>query len=411
MNGITVEACRSCDSARLEPILSLGTTPIANSLVSPSEGARSDPRYPLEIVLCADCSLVQLGYILPADVIFGQDYPYFSSFSDMFSRHAARHVEHLIRARGMGAGSLAVEVASNDGYLLRHFVEAGVPALGIDPAPGPAAAAEQIGVRTIVDFFGTAAAERIVAEHGHADVIIANNVLAHVPNMNDFVSGLSLLLADDGLVTIENPYVRDMVEKVEFDTIYHEHYSYFSCTAIWALMERHGLHLNDVEYFADLHGGTLRWHVGKAAAPTNTCRQYLEAEDAAGISSPGYYQLFSQRVRTCQHALRALLEDLRNQARTVAAYGAAAKGATLLNSSDIDSDLVAYVVDRNTNKHGKLMPGCRLPIRPVEVLMTEQPDDVLILAWNFADEIIDQQRKYINAGGAMYVPVPVPRRV
>ena len=219
--------------------------------------------YPLGIALCPACALVQLEYALPADAIFDEDYPYYSSFSDALCAHAAAHVAELIAGRQLGSTSFAVEVASNDGYLLRNFVSAGVRALGVDPSPGPAAAAEAVGVPTIVEFFGRERAAAIRDEHGPADVIVANNVLAHVPDLNDFVGGLAILLADDGLVTVENPYVRDLVENVAFDTIYHEHYCYFSCTAIDALMSRHGLVLNDVEYFPDLHGGTLRWHVGR----------------------------------------------------------------------------------------------------------------------------------------------------
>jgi SAM-dependent methyltransferase len=411
MAGDRVTTCRSCGQGDLQPIVDLGTTPIANALVDPARATRADDAYPLGIVFCPACSLVQLGYALPADVIFAEDYPYFSSFSDALCRHAARHVEGLVATRGLGGSSFAVEVASNDGYLLRNFVAAGVRTLGIDPSPGPAAAAEEIGVRTIVGFFGAEVAEQMVAEHGRADVIVANNVMAHVPDVNDFVAGFARLLADDGLLTVENPYVRDLVEHVEFDTIYHEHYCYFSCSSVDALMARHGLHLNDVEYFPDLHGGTLRWHIGKRSDRSSRCNEYLADEQARGMGSFEYYRRFGDAVRTCQTKLRALLEDLRSRGRAVAAYGAAAKGATLLNSTGIDTRLVAYVVDRNVHKQGKLVPGCRLPIRPVEVLVEEQPDDLLLLAWNFAEEIIAQQQAYAAAGGTFYVPVPEPHAV
>jgi SAM-dependent methyltransferase len=409
--GAPVVACRSCGQESLRPVLDLGLTPIANALVNPSRAPVDDPRYPLEIVFCATCALVQLGYALPADRIFDEEYPYFSSYSDAFRDHAARLVERLIAERRLDANSFAVEVASNDGYLLRNFVDAGIRALGIDPASGPAAAAEAIGVPTIVGFFGVDQAHAMLAEHGAADVIMANNVMAHVPDLNDFVGGFAVLLADDGLLTVENPYVRDMIEHVEFDTIYHEHYCYFSCSSVDALMRRHALHLNDVEYFPNLHGGTLRYHVGKSADRSTTCQEYLDAERAAGMTEFGYYARFADRVRECQAALRKLLDELKSSGRTVAAYGAAAKGATLLNSTGIGSDQIAYVVDRNVHKQGLLMPGCRLPIRPAEVLTEEQPDDVLLLAWNFADEIVTQQRAYAEAGGTFYVPVPLPHIV
>jgi SAM-dependent methyltransferase len=404
-----VTACRSCGSGDLRSVLDLGSTPVANALVDPATAPDRDPTYPLAIAFCPECTLVQLAYALPADAIFDEEYPYFSSFSDALLAHAASHVEGLIGARRLGADSFAVEVASNDGYLLRNFVQAGIPTLGIDPSPGPAAAAEEVGVRTIVGFFGEEQAAKIRAEHGPADVIVANNVMAHVPDLNDFVAGFSRLLADDGLLTIENPYVRDLVEHVEFDTIYHEHYCYFSCSAVDALMRRHGLHLNDVEYFPKLHGGTLRWHVGRRDERTARCQQYLDDERSSGMTSFDHYARFAARVRECQDALRALLDELADRGRTVAAYGAAAKGATLLNSTGISTDRVAYVVDRNVHKQGRLMPGCRLPIRPVEVLVDERPDDLLLLAWNFADEIVAQQHEYAAAGGTFYVPVPMPR--
>ena len=410
-DAVPVTACRSCGGTELFEVLTLGSTPIANALVDPLDAPDNDPVFPLDVVVCVRCALVQLGHALPPDRIFDDQYPYYSSFSDAFRAHAAAYVDHLLADRQLGPSSLVVEVASNDGYLLRNVVAAGVPALGIDPAPGPAAAAEKIGVPTIVGFFGVDQARAMRAESGPADVIVANNVMAHVPDLNDFVGGFVELLADDGLVTIENPYVRDLVEGVEFDTIYHEHYCYFSCSSVDALMARHGLHLNDVEYFPHLHGGTLRWHVGRRAARSERCQQKLDAERNAGMTEVDYYSRFAERVRTCQQELRALLARLSERGRRVAAYGAAAKGATLLNSSGIGRDLIGYVVDRNVHKQGKLMPGCRLPIRPVEVLIDDKPDDVILLAWNFAEEIIGQQAAYLASGGTFYVPVPHPRRV
>jgi SAM-dependent methyltransferase len=410
-HGAPVLACRSCESADLRSVLSLGSTPVANALVDHDQAAAADPSYPLAIAFCAECSLVQLEYELPADRIFDEDYPYFSSFSDALCAHAATHVENLITTRHLGPSSLVVEVASNDGYLLRNVVAAGVRALGVEPTPGPAAAARKIGVPTVGAFFGAERARAIRAESGPADVIVANNVMAHVPDLNDFVGGFAELLTDDGLLTVENPYVRDLVEHVEFDTIYHEHYCYFSCTSVDALMARHGLHLNDVEYFAELHGGTLRWHIGRRPARTARCEELLAAERAAGMDTFGYYARFADQVRTCQAELRALLDELHAAGLTVAAYGAAAKGATLLNSTGIGRDRVAFVVDRNVHKQGKSMPGCRLPIRPVEALVEEQPDVVLLLAWNFATEIVAQQQAYAAAGGTFYAPVPTPHRV
>lgn len=410
-HAVAVTTCRSCRGRDLHDVLSLGSTPIANALVDPADAPDVDPSFPLDVVLCATCALVQLGHALPAEAIFDEGYPYYSSFSDALCRHAARHVDQLVAQRSLDSSSLVVEVASNDGYLLRNVVAAGVGALGIDPSPGPAAAAEAIGVPTIVGFFGVEQARAIRAERGPADVVIANNVMAHVPDLDDFVRGFATLLAEDGVVTVENPYVRDMVTHVEFDTIYHEHYCYFSCSSVDALVARHGLHLNDVEYFPNLHGGTLRWHIGRQPRRTDRCRELLAAERSSGMTGIDYYSRFAERVRTCQDELRAMLDDLVRAGRRVAAYGAAAKGATLLNSTGIGRDRIDYVVDRNVHKQGKLMPGCRLPIRPAEVLVEDRPDDVVLLAWNFADEIVAQQAAYVAAGGAFHVPVPHPRRL
>lgn len=405
-----VRSCRSCGGTRLTPVLDLGSTPIANALVDP-DTLSADPRYPLAIVFCDNCSLVQLERPLPAGAIFDSDYPYYSSYSDALVRHARAHVDALVSQRNLGSHSFAVEVASNDGYLLRHFVSAGVRTLGIDPSPGPAAAAVAAGVPTRVEFFGACSASAVVAEHGHADVVIANNVMAHVPDLDDFVAGLATLMAEDGVLTIENPTVGDLIKHCEFDTIYHEHYSYFSCSSVEALMRKHGLHLNDVEYFPDLHGGTLRWYVAHHPDRTLRCQARLEYERAEGMTSPVFYASFAERVVQLQRELRDLLDQLHERGASVAAYGAAAKGATLLNSSGIGADRVAYVVDRNEHKQGRAMPGCRLPISPVERLRDDPPDYLLLLAWNFADEIMAQQADYRAGGGRFIVPVPTPRVV
>jgi SAM-dependent methyltransferase len=410
MLGTEVSRCRSCNAATLVPVLDLGSTPIANALVPAERLAEPEATYPLVVVFCTSCTLVQLGYELPSDAIFGEEYPYFSSFSAAFCDHAAAHVAGLLATRPLSAESLVVEVASNDGYLLRNVVAAGVRALGIDPAPQPAQAAIEAGVPTIIGFFGVAAAEAIVAEHGHADVIVANNVMAHVPDLNDFVGGFATLLADDGVLTVENPWVHDMIEHVEFDTVYHEHYCYFSCIAVDALMQRHGLHLNDIEYFPDLHGGTLRWYVERRPRRTARCQELIDRERSAGLHTTAYYESFASRVVACQQSLRDTVTELCAAGRRVAAYGAAAKGATMLNSAGIGADQIEYVVDRNVHKQGKWVPGCRLPIRPVEVLAETPPDDVIVLAWNFADEIVRQQHAFAEQGGTFWVPVPLAHR-
>ena len=403
-----VERCRSCGGSAPRPFLSLGETPIANSLLTEDRLAAPEPRYPLGVGFCPTCSLVQLTHALPAEAIFDADYPYFSSFSDALCRHAREHALNLVATRGLDERSLVVEVASNDGYLLRNFVEAGVPALGIEPTPGPAAAAREVGVETLEAFFTADLAAQLRAEGRRADVIVANNVMAHVPDLNGFVAGFRTLIADDGLITIENPYVRDLIERREFDTIYHEHFCYFSCTAVSRLMRRHELFVNDVEYFPDLHGGTLRWHVSPIEAPGERIARYLADEVERGLTDFAYYADFGARVRSITDELIVLLAGLKAEGASIAAYGAAAKGATLLNSAGIDHRTIDFVVDRNTHKQGHWMPGARLPILDPSAIVERMPDYVLVLAWNFLDEILRQQEEYRRRGGRFIVPIPRP---
>lgn len=400
-------ACRSCGGP-LTTFLSLGDMPLPTALLTPEQLGEPEPRFPLDVAHCADCSLVQILEDVPPKQLFVDNYLYFSSFSDDLLAHSAEHARRLIDERHLGSQSLVVEVASNDGYLLRNFRDAGVPVLGVDPAPGQARAATAIGVPTIAEFFGLELAHLIRREYRPADVIIANNVMAHIPDPNDVMAGIAHLLADDGVVTIENPYVRDLVEKCEFDTIYHEHYFYHSCTSIDRLVRRHGMYLNHVEYFPDLHGGTLRWHVGKQESTSATAKDYLVEEQVKGLTALDYYADFGRRVESIRDRLLELLWSLRRHGARVAAYGAAAKGSTLVNYAGIGPDLVDFVVDRNTHKQGKLMPGTHIPVRAPEALLEERPDYVLMLSWNFRDEILRQQAEYLRGGGRFIMPVPTP---
>lgn len=405
-----IDACRSCGSSKLVEVLDLGETPLADGLLREADLARPEPTYPLTCVVCDECGLMQLREIVEPDELFCRDYPYFSSFSDALLRHSKANVDDLIARRDLDGESLVVELASNDGYLLQYYAAQGIPVLGIDPAEGPAQTATERGIPTINDFFTLELAEKLRAEGRRASVIHANNVLAHVPDLNGFVAGIATLLADDGMAVIECPHVLELIRHVEFDTIYHEHLCYFSIRALRPLFERNGLKLQDVRSLP-IHGGSIRLYVGHGESESDEVRRLLEAERAEGLDRSTGYLDFAARVEKLSRDLQALLRRLKDEGATIAAYGAAAKGATLINTVGIGSDLVDFVVDRNTHKHGRFMPGQRLPIRPVEALVEERPDYTLLLAWNFKDEIMAQQEAYTAAGGRFIVPVPEPEVV
>lgn len=397
----------------LKQFLDLGEMPLADALVKAD--VVTDPmleeRFPLAVAFCPDCALVQITEDIAPEKLFVENYLYFSSFSDHLLDHSRDHALDLIETRELGATSLVVELASNDGYLLKNFVDAGVPVVGFDPAPDQAAAALAIGVPTRTEFFGLEVAKRFRAEGKAADVILANNVMAHIPDPNDFVAGMAHLLDDDGVITVENPSVWDLVDRCAFDTVYHEHFFYHSCLSVKALVERHGLHLNHVEYFPDLHGGTNRWHIAHRDAPSAHLLARLDAERSAGLDTFEFFANFGQRVDVLRHDLLRLLGDLKAQGKTIAAYGAAAKGATMLNATGITTELVDYVVDRNVYKQGLCMPGTHQPIVGPAVLVDDPPDVLLLLAWNFATEIMAQQSEFASKGGRFLVPVPTPELI
>jgi len=402
-----IQSCRSCGSTDLKLVLDLGKTAFADRLLTAGELEDHEPTAPLRVVFCAHCTLVQLDETVPPEELFGEAYLYFSSVNDYLLEHSRACVEEVIAERALNADSMVVELASNDGYLLRNYVAAGIPCVGVDPVAAFAEAAREVGVETITDFFGKELAEQLVRERRQADVIHANNVLAHVADTQGFVAGIATLLSDDGMAVLEMPYLRDLIEGLQFDTIYHQHLLYLSVHALDALFRQHGLHLNDVQR-VPVHGGSLRIRVEKRDRPSERKLQMLREEVELGMCSEQYYQDFGGRVSALCAALRDLLHELRSGGRRVVAYGAAAKGATLLQVAGVGTELLEYVVDRNVHKQGRFMPGEHLPIEPVERLLEDQPDDVLILPWNAREEIVNQQAEYLARGGRFLIPVPWP---
>jgi SAM-dependent methyltransferase len=399
--------CRSCGSTQLSIFLSLGDLPLSDGLLEARQLVDNEPRYPLDVAFCATCSLVQILETVPPEELFGADYPYFSSFTDTLLRHSEANVKERIAERKLGSGSLVVELASNDGYLLQYYQAGGVPVLGIDPAPGPVAAARAKGIDTLEAFFGVEFAKKLAVEGRRADVIHANNVLAHVADTNGFVEGIATLLKDDGVAVIECPYVKDLIEHGEFDTIYHEHLCYFSVTALRALFSRHGLYITRVVPLS-IHGGSLRVFVEKENRPGQSVQDYIESEQRLGLHRLEYYADFSNRVSQIRTELNELLQGLKEQKARIVGYGAAAKGTIMLNYVGIGQETLDFVVDRNTHKQGRFIPGVRLPIASPERVLAEQPDYVLILPWNLKDEIMAQQAEYRRRGGKFIVPVPRP---
>lgn len=400
--------CQFCGAPLDRVFVDLGMSPLCESFVGENKLDAMEPFFPLRVLVCDACFLVQLReYVAPGDIF--SEYAYFSSFSDSWLNHARRYVEQVAARFQLDASSHVVEVASNDGYLLQYFVERGIPVTGIEPAANVAKAAEAKGIRTEVRFMGRETAQALVAGGLRADLLIGNNVLAHVPDINDFVGGLSMVLAPEGVLTMEFPHIEKLMAGNQFDTIYHEHFSYLSFSFVQRLFARHGLTLFDVEEL-ETHGGSLRVYACHTEcarhAPQPAVAGLLQREADAGFNAPAIYASFAPKVEKVKHDLLDFLISAKRAGKRIAGYGAPGKGNTLLNYCGIRTDLIDYTVDRNPYKHGKYCPGTHIPIFPVEHIEETRPDYLLILPWNLKREIIAQMA-YVGAWGAQFV-VPIP---
>ena len=406
-----VRACRSCGHSLTHTFVDLGLSPISNAFIRAERASQSEKIYPLKTCVCDACWLVQLEDYEPPDTHFHGNYMYFSSFSETWLAHARDFSDNAVQRFALGPHSRVVEVGSNDGYLLQYFIERGIPCLGVDPATNCALTAwHERRVQTEIAFFGVDTANRLLAQGGAADLIIANNVLAHVPNINDFVAGFKSLLKPDGMITFEFPHILEMIRHSQFDTIYHEHYSYLSYIALVPLFARHGLSIVDVDRL-QTHGGSLRLYVCHSGAPekmSESVRRLEDEEISAGLDKAETYRMFGAHVRALKRSLLTLLIGLIDQGKSVVGYGAPAKGNTLLNYCGIGMDFLAYTVDRNVYKQGLLLPGTHIPVRPPEAIFLDKPDFVLILPWNLRDEIMTQLADIRAWGGKFIIPIPAP---
>lgn len=404
-----ISVCRACQSNDLYEVADFGDVPIADALLHEEDLEKPEDQAPLTLLFCKNCFLVQIKEDIDPKILFGRDYPYYSSVIPSIVRHFNKSAEEIIASRKLGKESFVLELASNDGVMLQNFVRQGIPSLGIDPAKGPVKAARKKGIETIHDFFSADLAKKLITEgRPKADVILGNNVLAHVSNTNSFVQGIAIMMRDDGIAVIEVPYLIDLIDGVKFDTISHQHIFYYSLLALKNLFKRHGLYINDYKHL-NIHGGSLRLFISKTDQESKQVQEAIQKEISMGVDTITYYSKFSDTVNQLKSKLLSLLDKLKKDGNMIIGYGAAGKANTLLNVFGIGDQYLDYIADINEVKQGLYFSGNHLKIEPPSKIYQDNPEYILILAWNFADEIIAQNMAYLSAGGKFIVPIPAPK--
>ncbi len=400
--------CRICNSD-LYKFLSLGEFPLANSFLEREQLRSKEYKFPLDVCLCEECGLVQLDCIVPPDKMF-KNYIYFSSTSDLLQNHFSELADEVVN-RFLSKSDFVVEIASNDGIVLRNFKRLGMNVLGVEPATNIANFANGLGIETLNEYWSSGLAERIVKNRGRADAVLANNVIGHVHDLHDFANGISILLKDDGVAVIQVQYLVDFIERLEYDTIYHEHVSYISLHPVMHLFRQYGLQVFDVKRFQNIHGGSIRFYIRKNQGQEKVVKELIKYESNQGFLSKNKYDEFAVKVNNHKIEFKELLADLKSRGNRIAGYGAAAKANTMLNYCGIGQETIEYIADKSKYKQGLFTPGMHIPVVRPEKILDDMPDYVVILAWNFADEIMEQQKEYSERGGRFIIPIPKPRIV